>query len=125
MNNSKKGSLPFRHGPAFSKEQCPKIQNERDRMARVPYASVAGSLMYTMLYTRLDIYFTVGMVSIHQSNPGPEHWIAVKHILKYLRRTKDYILMCSGDELIPIGYTNSDFMSDKDLKKCKIGRAHV
>ena len=27
------------------------------------------------------------------------------------------MLMYSGDELIPIGYTNSDFMSDKDLRK--------
>ena len=53
------------------------------------------------------------MVSIYQLNPGPEHWTAVKHILKYLRRTKDYMLMYGGDELIPVGYTNSDFISRK------------
>ena len=39
MDNSKKGLLPFRHGLAFSKDQCPKTQEERDRMAGVPYAS--------------------------------------------------------------------------------------
>ena len=110
MDNSKKGLLPFRHGLAFSKDQCPKTQEERDCMAGVPYASSMGSLMYAMLRTRLDICFTVGMVSRYQSNPSPEHWIAVNHILKYLRRTKDYMLMYGGDELIPISYTNSDFI---------------
>ena len=73
--------------------------------------------MYAMLYTRPDFYFTVSMVSKYQSNPGPEHWTNVKHILKYLRRTKYYILMYGGDELIPIRYTNSDFMLDKDSRK--------
>ena len=29
--------------------------------------------------------------------------------------------MCGGDELIPIGYTNSDFMLDKDSRKSKFG----
>ena len=33
MDNSKKGLLPFRYGLAFSKDQCPKTQEERDRMA--------------------------------------------------------------------------------------------
>ena len=86
-------------------------------MVGVPYASAMGSLMYAMLCTRPDIYFAVGMVSRYQSNPGPEHWTGVKPILKYLRRTKDYMLMYGGDELIPISYTDSDFMLDKDLRK--------
>ena len=31
------------------------------------------------------------------------------------------MLMYSGDELIPIDYTDSDFMSDKDLRKSTFG----
>ena len=72
MDNSKKGLLPFKHGLTFSKDQCPKTQEERDHMAGVPYASAVGSLMYAMLCTRPDICFAVGMVSRYQSNPGPE-----------------------------------------------------
>ena len=122
MDNSKKGLLPFKYGLAFSKDQCPKTQEERDGMAGVPYASAVGSLMYVMLCTRPDICFAVSMVRRYQSNTGPEHWTTVKHILKYLRRTKDYMLMNGGDELmIPIGYTDSDFMSDKDLRKSTSG----
>ena len=110
MDNSKKGLLPFRNGLAFAKDQCPKTQEERDRMEGVPYASAVGNLMYVMLCTRPDICFAVGMVSRYQSNPGPEHWTAVKHILMY-----------GGDELIPIGYTDSDFMSYKNLRKSTSG----
>ena len=86
-------------------------------MEGIPYASAVGSLMHAMLCTRPDIYFAIGMLSSYQSNRGLEHWIAIKHNLKYLRRTKDFILIYGGDELIPIGYTDSDFMSDKDSRK--------
>ena len=43
--------------------QCPKAQDERDRMARIPYATAVGSLKYAMLYTRTNIYFTISKVS--------------------------------------------------------------
>ena len=33
---------------------CHASQEEHDYMARVPYASVVGSLMYAMVYTRPD-----------------------------------------------------------------------
>ncbi|KAH9785565.1 hypothetical protein KPL71_010000 [Citrus sinensis] len=121
MENSKIGLLPFRHGITFSKDQSPKTSEEIERMRRVPYAEAVGSLMYAMLCTRPDICFAVGMVSRYQSNPGPEHWTAVKHIMKYLKRTKNYMLVYSGDELIPVGYTDSDFMSDKDSRKSTSG----
>ena len=71
-------------------------------MRKYPYASAVGSLMYAMLCTRPDICYAVGIVSRYQSNPGLEHWIAVKHILKYLKRTRDYMLVYSGSDLEPI-----------------------
>ncbi|XP_062105110.1 secreted RxLR effector protein 161-like [Humulus lupulus] len=90
-------------------------------MRKVPYASAVGSLMYAMLCTRPDICYAVGVVSRYQSNPGPEHWIAVKHILKYLRRTRDYMLVYKGGVLNPVGYTDSDFQTDVDDRKSTSG----
>ncbi|KAK9178200.1 hypothetical protein WN943_027390 [Citrus x changshan-huyou] len=121
MENSKTGLLPFRHGMIFSKDQSPKTSEEIEKIRRVPYAEAVGSLMYIMLCIRPDVYFTVEMVSRYQSNPGPEHWTAVKHIIKYLKRTKNYMLVYAGDELIPVGYTNSDFLSDEDCRKSTFG----
>ena len=121
MHDSKKGFLPFRHGISLSKDQCPKTDEETEIMKTVPYASAVGSLMYAMLCTRRDICFVVGMVSRYQSNPGREHWTAVKHIIKYLKRTRDYMLVYHSDELVPIGYKNSDFQSDMDSRKSTSG----
>ncbi|KAK6149390.1 hypothetical protein DH2020_016915 [Rehmannia glutinosa] len=98
MENSKKGSLPFRH---------------------------VGSLMYAMLCTRPDICYAVGVVSRYQSNPGEEHWVAVKHILKYLRRTRDYMLVYSSGSLETIGYTDSDFQGDIDSRKSTSGYVYT
>ena len=69
-------------------------------MQSVPYAFIVGSLMYAMLCTKLDICFEVGMVSRYQSNLGLEHWTVVKHILKYLRRIKDYVFVLSSVEIV-------------------------
>ena len=65
--------------------------------------------------------YAVGIVSRYQSNPGLDHWIAVKHILKYLRRTRNHMLVYSSGDLNPIGYTDSDFQSDKDSRKSTSG----
>ena len=53
---------------------------EKRERTRVPHASAVGSLMYAMLCTRPDIYFTVGMVSRYQSNTRPVNWQVVKRI---------------------------------------------
>ena len=121
MQDSKKGLLPTRHGIILSKEQCPKTHQEEEDMRRIPYASAVGSLMYAMLCSRPDICYEVGIVSRYQSNPKMGHWIAPKHILKYLRRTRDYMLVYSGGDMNPIGYTDSDFQSDKDSRKSTAG----
>ena len=61
-------------------------------MAKVPYSSVVGSLMYAMVCTRPDIAHAVGVVSRFLKNPGKEHWKAVKWILMYLRGSSDECL---------------------------------
>ena len=63
----------------------------------------------------------MGVVSRYQSDPGVEHWTAVKHILKYLKRTRDYMLVYSSGSLKTLGYTDSDFQADIDLSKSTSG----
>ncbi|TYK11033.1 gag/pol protein [Cucumis melo var. makuwa] len=120
MQNSKKGLLSYRYGIHLSKEQCPETPQEVEHMTNIPYASAVGSLMYAMLCIRSDICYSIGIVSRYQSNPGHDHWTTVKNILKYLRRTKDYMLVYGSKDLILTGYTNSDFQSDKDVRKSKL-----
>ncbi|KAL0554164.1 hypothetical protein IC582_008080 [Cucumis melo] len=98
-----------------------KTPQEVEDMSNIPYAFDVGSLMYVMLCTKLDICYSVGIVSRYQSNPGRDHWTSVKNILKYLRRTKDYMLVYGSKDLILTEYTDSDFQTDKDARKYTSG----
>ena len=54
----------------------------------------------------------------YQSNPGVDHWTAVKNIMKYLKRTKDMFLVYGGDgELVVNGYIDASFDTDLDDSK--------
>ena len=64
MQDSKKCITPFRHGSHLSKDHCPKTTKEKEQMRAVPYASAAGSIMYAMLCTKLDICYAVAQ-SVH------------------------------------------------------------
>jgi len=98
MENSKKGFLPVLQGMRLSKTQSPTTAADREKMSSVPYTSAVGSLMYAMLCTRPDINLAISLVGRYQSDPGMEHWTAVKNILKYLKRTKEMFLVYGGDE---------------------------
>ena len=81
MHHSKPVHTLVEKGLTLSLDQCPKTDQEKEKMKNAPYASVVGRLIYAMLFTRLDICFAVGLVSRYQSNPGPTHWQAVKRIM--------------------------------------------
>ncbi|GKF04757.1 retrotransposon protein, putative, ty1-copia subclass, partial [Tanacetum coccineum] len=55
------------------------------------------SIMYAVRCTRPDVAFAQNLVSRYQQNPGKLHWVVVKHILKYLRNTKDMFLVYGGN----------------------------
>ena len=76
--------------------------------------------MYAMLCTRPDVCLAISLAGRYQSNPGVDHWIAVKNILNYLKRTKDMFLFYGGDEeLIVKGYVNASFDSNLDDSKSR------
>ena len=92
MHNCKPIDTPVAKNESLSLDMCPKTQDEKEKMARVPYANAARSLMYAMMCTWPIICYAVGLVSTFQSNPGLAHWKAVKRILRYLKGTASYVI---------------------------------
>ena len=91
-------------------------------MKVIPYASAIGSIMYAMLCTRPDVSLAISFAGRYQSNPGVDHWTAVKNILKYLKRTKDMFLVYGDDkELVVNGYVDASFDTDPDDSKSQSG----
>uniref|UniRef100_A0A2N9EY29 CCHC-type domain-containing protein n=1 Tax=Fagus sylvatica TaxID=28930 RepID=A0A2N9EY29_FAGSY len=94
-------------------------------MSKVPYASAIGSLMYAMVCTRPDIAHAVGVVSRYMSNPGKQHWEAVKWILRYLKGTLGTFLCFTGADMKLTGYVDSDLAGDVNTKKSTTGYVYT
>ena len=90
-------------------------------MSHVPYSSVVGSIMYAMVCTRPDISHAVSVVSRYMSNPGKEHWHAVKWILRYLRGTTNACLEFGKSKNMVVGYVDSDYAGDLDKRRSITG----
>ena len=74
-----------------------------------------------MLCTRPDVSYALSVMSRYQSNPGKGHWVVIKNILTYMRRTKDVFLIYGDGDLIVGGYTDASFQSDRDDSKSQLG----
>ena len=63
MTKGKSVSTPLPSYVKLSNDDSPKSDFEKEEMAKVPYSSAVGSLMWAMIATRPDIAFAVGVVS--------------------------------------------------------------
>ena len=88
MDKAKPVNCPLAGHFKLSSSQCPTSDEEKNEMRKIPYASAVGSLIYAMVCTRPDIAHAVGVVSQFLSDPGKEHWAAVKWIMRYLQGTR-------------------------------------
>ncbi|XP_031258987.1 secreted RxLR effector protein 161-like [Pistacia vera] len=119
MIDCKPVSTPLANHFMLSKSQCPKTEAEMIKMNDVPYASVIGSIMYAMISTRHDLSFAISMLSRFMSNPGSEHWTALKWVLRYLNSSLSVGLKYSKRTtmLDLVGFVDSNFAGDKDTRK--------
>ncbi|GKC60421.1 hypothetical protein Tco_1088019, partial [Tanacetum coccineum] len=97
IDNYKRGNISMQERFDLNKTQGASTPEELKRMQNAPYASVVGSIMYTIRCTRPDVAFTQNITSHFLQNQGEPHWTAVKTILKYLRNTKDMFLVYGGN----------------------------
>ena len=95
-------------------------------MQKIPYASAVGSLVYAQVCTRPDIALIVGVLGRYLSNPGMDHWKEVKRVIRYLQRTKDYILTYRRSNFLEIiGYSDSYFAGCQDSKQSTSGYVYM
>ncbi|GJR39037.1 retrotransposon protein, putative, ty1-copia subclass [Tanacetum coccineum] len=128
MENSKKGYTSIMEKSDYRKSQGAKTPSEVQRTQRVPYASAIGSIMYAVRCTRHDVAFAQNLCSCFQQNPGEIHGTVVKTILKYLKNTKDMVLVYGAKpkaELKVSCYADASFQTDKDDTKSQMGYVFV
>ncbi|GJR63360.1 retrovirus-related pol polyprotein from transposon TNT 1-94 [Tanacetum coccineum] len=117
-------SVPLGADFKVSLKDCPSNDWDVERMSKVPYANVVGSLMYLMVCTRPDIAYVVSIVIRYLANPGKNNWETVKWILKYLKGTADVGLVCGRDQGKHVdvdGFVDANYAKDPDKGRSIIG----
>ena len=73
----------------------PSTPEEREEMQRTPYLNAVGTLNYLAICMQPDISYAVSCLARYSGDPGPTHWTAVKHLMRYLKGTMDLKLTYS------------------------------
>lgn len=76
---------------------------------------------YMLWFALSLILFIVGVVSRFLSNPGKEHWLAVKWILRHIRGISRVCLYFSNGKLVLDGYIDANMAGDIDYRKSTSG----
>ena len=98
------------------------LRDQAEAMKKIPYQSAVGSLMYSMICTRPDMAFAVGLVCRYMSKPIKMHWQAVKWLLRYLKGSIKIRLVFRGEgEFVVRGYCDADYAGDADKRRSTTG----
>ena len=73
MQDAKPVGTPLAAHFKLSASLSPQNESKEQFMARIPYSSAVGSVMYAMVCTRPDIAQAVSVVSRYMSNPSKAH----------------------------------------------------
>ena len=117
---------PARKEIKLSKEHAPQSEEDKRKMARVPYRQIVGSLMYLANCTRPDISQALGACARFCANPGEMHWNALKWILRYLNGTRDLCIQY-GRSIPDVpsgalhGYVDGSWGDDPDDRRSTTG----
>lgn len=85
------------------------------------YQQLVGSLIYLTL-TRLNISYTIGVVSLYMKNPKKSHLEAIQRILRYVKSTIYYGLLYKRDEECKlVGYCDAGYAGYHNTRLSTIG----
>ena len=78
MDYYSKGKIPCNATRELSNEDYPSSSHDKLDETLVSYSSTMGSFMHTLMCTRLDLAYTVGVFHRFQSNPRKHYSKKVK-----------------------------------------------
>lgn len=99
-----------------------KFDSEGESTDSKRYREVVGSLIYLMTSTRPDLSFVVSKLSQYLSEPKQQHWVAAKHVLRYLKGTVDQELCYRKQENLALSaYSDADWAADQNDRRSVTG----
>lgn len=116
MADCKPASTPWPCGTTLLK--CDKECEDLDTHS---YQSLTGALMYLAVISRPDLMHVVSRLCQFNSHPHKEHFLAAKHVLRYLKNKTDSKLTFKANTENLICFTDADWGSDANDRKSYTG----
>jgi transposase InsO family protein len=93
-------------------------------LAKLPYRSLVGCLIYLAIASRLDITYAVQQLSQFLDCYSFAHWNAAIRVVRYLKGSKNLQLVLGGTNPINlVGFTDSDWANCLDTRRSVGGYA--
>ena len=124
MTDCKPVQTPGVEKESLTKADCPEQGSaEHKQMRGIDYRGLVGGLLYLAVWTRPDISFAVGALSQFLENPGWEHWVAAKRVMRYLKGTAEVGLRYVKDNsgVILMGACDADWSGSIDDRRSMSG----
>ena len=114
MKDVKTVTTPIEPNMKITKAMQSTTDDERCKMKNQPYRKLIGGLIYLSNATRPDIAFAASTLSRFCSDPGEEHWLVAKKVLRYLKATFNHGITYSKNNEGIKAYSDSDWAGDID-----------
>ena len=111
----------------------PGSSSSSERRSVRAYEALVGCVLYAAISTRVDVAFAASQLARHARSPGPAHWAAADHLLRYLLATKHLCLTFDGaateaeggagpgGEVRLVVYSDADWAGDVDGRRSTTG----
>ena len=122
MNECKPSPTPLPLSHVLYEPRLELSEMQASEMQGVPYKEVLGSLLYLSTRTRPELATVVSMLGKFASSPAMRHWKAMKHVLRYLKGTKDFGLCIEkGSTAVLEAWSDADWARDQDKRRSRSG----
>ncbi|MBW0510292.1 hypothetical protein O181_050007 [Austropuccinia psidii MF-1] len=96
-----------------------------DPISTTSYQQAIGSLNYLAQHTQPDISYTVNALSMYETHPTARHWVALKHLFRYLKGSSGLSLCYTDQDSHSseglIGWDDADYANDRVEQKSITG----
>ncbi|SCZ96664.1 BZ3500_MvSof-1268-A1-R1_Chr4-4g07530 [Microbotryum saponariae] len=120
FTDAKPASIPMQPGVVLDFEDLAATPQDRTR-----YLQAIGSLMYAAVGTRPDLAFVVSYLARFSQQPGPEHWTAIKQVLRYIKGTLDLGLTYRKTSQPLRGYSDANWGACLTTSRSTMGYAFI
>ena len=100
-------------------------EDEKRALAKLPYRSLIGQLLYPSLGSRPDIAYAVRKLSEFLDCYRRSHWDAAIRVVRYLKGTRDLRLRLGGGEMTLAGFTDSSWGDCHDGRRSSMGYCYT